>query len=167
MWGLRYIFKQLFNARLCFTLQTIDATSWKWVNVDAWDQTNPLSQGHRACIIHSENLEGARSSNRPVWQIAAGPHQHSRNWFQAPSGPMTIVLCFPDFYVFWNGVSSTRGAVWLLLVTPGLLGGERESEREWSLSSTRCIKATINSTFLLSSKLLLVLASIVLGSELL
>lgn len=36
---------------------------------------------------------------------------------------MAIFLLFPDFYVFWKGASSsTIGGVWLILVTPPLLG---------------------------------------------
>jgi hypothetical protein len=57
-----------------------------------------------------------------VQSTAAGPRQHSRSWFQDPSGPTTKYLFFSGFYVFSNGASSlTRGRVWLLLVTPHLL----------------------------------------------
>jgi hypothetical protein len=39
--------------------------------------------------------------------------------------PMKMFLFFSDFYVFGNGASSsTRGGVWLLLVTPPLLGSD-------------------------------------------
>jgi hypothetical protein len=32
-----------------------------------------------------------------------GPHQHSRSWFQVPSGPMTIFLFFPYFTCYEMG----------------------------------------------------------------
>jgi hypothetical protein len=46
---------------------------------------------------------------------------------------MTVFLLFPGFYVFWNGASfSTRGGVWLLLVTP-LLGSDSVGAHSHSL----------------------------------
>jgi hypothetical protein len=46
-----------------------------------------------------------------------------QSMFVVPSGPMTIFLFFPRFYMFWNGVSSSvRGGVWLLLVAHPVLG---------------------------------------------
>jgi hypothetical protein len=55
---------------------------------------------------------------------------------QAPSGHITIFLFLPDFYVFWNGAStSTRGGVWLLPVTPPL----QWSDNANSLSPTHLL----------------------------
>jgi hypothetical protein len=71
-------------------------------------------------VISKETYSSPVQSS-PVQLIAASPSQHSRSWFRAPSGPMTIFLFFPYLYVFRNGASfSKRGGVWLLLVTPPL-----------------------------------------------
>jgi hypothetical protein len=40
------------------------------------------------------------AATNPVKSISAGPSQHSRSWFRAPLGPITIFLFVPDFYVF-------------------------------------------------------------------
>jgi hypothetical protein len=59
----------------------------------------------------------------PVQQIAAGPRQHSRSWFRAPSGPMTEFIFVPRQFTFGNGApSSTRGRIRVLMVTPRLQG---------------------------------------------
>jgi hypothetical protein len=76
-------------------------------------------------------------NSSPVGWIVAGPRQHSRSWFGAPSGPMTIFLFFTDFNVFWSGASSsTRGGVWLLLATtPSLLGSDSAGSHSLTHSS--------------------------------
>jgi hypothetical protein len=56
-------------------------------------------------------------------EIAAGPRQHSRSWLRVPLGPRSIFLFFSRLYLYWNGASSSPiGGLWLLLVTPPLLG---------------------------------------------
>jgi hypothetical protein len=49
-----------------------------------------------------------------IQHIAAGTRQHSRSWYQAPSGPMTIFLFFPDFACFEMGLLFRDKRVWLL-----------------------------------------------------
>jgi hypothetical protein len=80
----------------------------------------------------------------PVEQTAVGPRQHSRSWFWAPSGPMTVFLFCRDFYVFRNGASSSmRGGVWLLLVTPPLLRSDTAGSH--SLTTTHSVRSkTVN-----------------------
>jgi hypothetical protein len=56
--------------------------------------------------------------------MTAGPRQHSRSWYRAPSGLMTIFLFFPDFHAFRNRASSsTSGRVyyWSLPLSHSLL----------------------------------------------
>jgi hypothetical protein len=46
---------------------------------------------------------------------------------------MRVFWFFPDFYVFWNGASSsTRGGVWLLLTTPPLLQSDSVGARSFT-----------------------------------
>jgi hypothetical protein len=50
---------------------------------------------------------------------------------------------FQDVYVFWNGASSsTRGGVWLILVTPPLLGVIRAVTHSLTHSLTESIRST-------------------------
>jgi hypothetical protein len=73
--------------------------------------------------------ELTRSAVQSHTIIAAGPHQHSRSWFRALLGLMTIYLFYSDFHMLWNGVSSlTRGRVWWLLVPHSPLLGSYSAE---------------------------------------
>jgi hypothetical protein len=67
-------------------------------------------------------------------KISASPCQHSRSWFRAPLEPMTIFLFFPDFYIFWNGASSsTRRGVKLIPVTSALMRSNSDDSRPQSI----------------------------------
>jgi hypothetical protein len=77
-----------------------------------------------ACIFRDQHVyritvDIASKVNPSAGQIAAGPQQHSQSWVRVPQ----IFVLSETFYVFCNGASSsTNGSVWLLLVTPPLLG---------------------------------------------
>jgi hypothetical protein len=64
-------------------------------------------------------------ANTIIGQKIAAGHRHHSSGFRDPSEPTNILLFFPDVYVFWNGDSSLkREGVWLLLVTPSLVGSD-------------------------------------------